>query len=468
MRERRLEIHPFPLLDILILECHKQVNEHGTLYFEGHIAVENEETCLALALQDPLGAKVNIIDENEKEETFFCGVVSSLEVHSSGMLKILSGTIKTGSYLMDYLPHIRSFQSPEKTYEDIIAILQSSYQDTAVIFTEGHGKNISNFILQYMETDWEFAKRLASQIHTVLVPDDKIGGVRYSFGIPETNDIADIHTNFYTIKRNVGQFLTDQGRGLESKNEIDTITYIYESRELYRIGSQIKLNGKVLYVLAADTKLIEKELVHTYYLTTKSGFQVARNNNVCLTGVSLSAGVVSVEKDDVKISIFKDENAKKSGARWFPYSTVYSTPDGTGWYCMPEIGDTVRLYIPCEDENESYVISSTHLQSQDRSERVNPDCKSIMNKQKKEVLFTPGSLIFTNNKGMSIELSDQSGIKIKSDKSILISSQTSIDITSISDTLRITAPKSVTLRQGATQLQLKNNLTLTGGQVRME
>lgn len=47
---------------------------------------------------------------------------------------------------------------------------------------------------------------------------------------------------------------------------------------------------------------------------------------------------------------------------------------------MPEIGDTVRFYVPNYDEPEAYVISSTHLQSSAPDERVNPDYKSIMNK----------------------------------------------------------------------------------------
>ena len=108
---------------------------------------------------------------------------------------------------------------------------------------------------------------------------------------------------------------------------------------------------------------------------------------------------------------------------------------------MPEIGDAVRLYFPCEKDADAYVASSVHLQSSAGDERINPDFKSIMNKQKKEILFTPGSLLLTNNAGMSIELSDAEGIKIISDKAIVVQSQEAVDISSATSSLSISAPQ---------------------------
>ena len=60
------------------------------------------------------------------------------------------------------------------------------------------------------------------------------------------------------------------------------------------------------------------------------------------------------------------------GARWFPYATVYSSGDGTGWYCMPEIGDKIRLYFPTEKEQDAYVISAYH--EGNGGLRKNPQC----------------------------------------------------------------------------------------------
>ena len=158
----------------------------------------------------------------------------------------------------------------------------------------------------------------------------------------------------------------------------------------------------------------------------------------------------------------------KTGERLFEYATIYSSPDGTGWYCMPEVGDNVRIYFPSEKEKEAYAVSSTHIKTSNVEERINPDYKSIMNKQGKEVLLKPDEIILTNNAGMSVELSDKEGIKIISNKEILIKSEEAIDISSTNSELQIFAPNAIVLNQGSTQMKLSDNLVMKGARVQME
>ncbi|RAZ94354.1 hypothetical protein DK853_35600, partial [Klebsiella oxytoca] len=79
-----------------------------------------------------------------------------------------------------------------------------------------------------------------------------------------------------------------------------------------------------------------------------------------MAGTGLLGRVTAVEGDQVQISLEKDENRENAGHKWFAFSTVYSSPDGTGWYCMPEVGDTVRLSFPSEQPMEGYVSSAVH------------------------------------------------------------------------------------------------------------
>ena len=67
----------------------------------------------------------------------------------------------------------------------------------------------------------------------------------------------------------------------------------------------------------------------------------------------------TVRADVVRVSLRTD--ARKETGKWFSFSTVYSSPDGSGWYCMPEPGDEIRLYFPTEQEKHGYVISAVHL-----------------------------------------------------------------------------------------------------------
>ena len=91
-----------------------------------------------------------------------------------------------------------------------------------------------------------------------------------------------------------------------------------------------------------------------------------------------------------------------------------------------------------------------------------------MNKQRKEILFTPGTLLMTNNKGMSIELSDQEGIKIVSDKAIVIQSDSSVNITSTTSVLSVVAPERITFKQGNTEMDMQEKLMLKGAQVHLD
>lgn len=79
-----------------------------------------------------------------------------------------------------------------------------------------------------------------------------------------------------------------------------------------------------------------------------------------------------MEKDQVQVSLAYD--VEGGGKRWFAYSTPYSSPDGTGWYFMPEPGEEIRLHFPTQEEDAAYVVSSTHITHGNRSD---PEVKFI-------------------------------------------------------------------------------------------
>ena len=151
---------------------------------------------------------------------------------------------------------------------------------------------------------------------------------------------------------------------------------------------------------------------------------------------------------------------------WFAYSTVYSSPDGTGWYCMPEIADSVRLYFPTEKEKHGYVISAVHVSG--GSGRSDPDQKSLRSKYGKEVLFTPTSITMTNNKGMSVVIDDEEGVSILSDKQISISSKEEIQIASKEQSIHLMSPEKISFQQGDTQFEMTDRVRMEGSRVQME
>ena len=94
-----------------------------------------------------------------------------------------------------------------------------------------------------------------------------------------------------------------------------------------------------------------------------------------------------------------------------------------------------------------------------------------MNKQGKEVLFTPTSLVITNNKGMSVEINDDEGITIISDKDITLKAEQDIMISSATDNIDIVAPEGINIIQGESEEtlhKLEDNAYLNAEQIHLD
>jgi phage baseplate assembly protein gpV len=186
-----------------------------------------------------------------------------------------------------------------------------------------------------------------------------------------------------------------------------------------------------------------------------------------MAGCTLPATVTKVREDRVQVSITGDENARQEIDIWYPYATVYSTPDGTGWYCMPEPGDTVRLTIPQQQERDAFVTSSVHVET-DSADRKDPSHKVFKSRYQKEVRFTPDSIVITNNRGTMIELTDAEGIRIVSAHSVMLEAAEDLTITSDTGSLIVAGDSSVNFKQKGTSIQLDNGISFAGGNLKIQ
>lgn len=216
----------------------------------------------------------------------------------------------------------------------------------------------------------------------------------------------------------------------------DTISYIWEDREIYELGGSGIIDGQKMIIWKVETHMRGNELYHTYHMRRKAGLSVPVAYNTRLSGASLFGRVLNVDRERVTIRLTEDENKSGSGTRWFPYASVYSSPDGTGWYCMPEIGDQIRLYFPAERETEAYAASAYH--EGDGGLRTNPACKFWRNKEGKEIQLSPDKILLTNNQGTYIELSDAEGIKMVSEGTVVIHANKLMSIASLSSFIEVT------------------------------
>lgn len=464
MREERIIVYPMTYLEVLSYEGLVQVNEHGCVKFKGQIPFEKKQECLAAGKRQTW---VNVAAVTESlEKTLFYGVLTYMRMEVENETCMVLIELKTGSSLMDKEDFIRSFQNTSVTYNDVLDTCNETYSnnDCDKIMTEAKQKPIDHFLMQYKETDWNFIKRLASRAGTVVVPEYKTSGIKYYFGIPNRRDSISEGTCEYSISCDMQEYSIKKAKGM-SVNQEDTVIYMWEDREIYELGQNKIMNGQTMYIWKIQTELRRNELHHTYFMKTKPGICMPLQYNQKIVGASLYANVIDVKHERVQIQMEEDSNSIRSGACWFSFASVYSSEDGTGWFCMPEKGDRVRLLFPTCEEQAAYVVSAYH--ERNAKLRKDPEIKFWRNKEGKEIQLAPGHILMTNNDGTYIQLSDEDGIEIVSEGSVMLQAKKGMSITSSSGSIELSASKKVRLRQGETEMNLSGDLNMQGARIKL-
>lgn len=451
MRERTIKITPFEFLNVTKLNIYKNINEHGSAEIIGLIAPENAQTILTM---QGLGssAAVRLFDENSNEQILFNGLIQNISLENIGDAHTMHLDLVSKSIEMDQVKHTRTFQDISMSYDHVFDIVCKDSGIGRYYINQYSEQAIEKLIVQYEETDWEFAKRVASRLNTVIVSDFRLDHPCLSIGLPYGAQTKRITSTDYTVG-------SDNIESFHSSN-YNPIYYTVKSREYYELAAAIEFQGVSLLVGKVETELVGAELVHTYTLRHKSGFVTHEYYNQNLIGASLIGNIEEVQKDLVKVKIQND--VVQSDYIWFSYATVYSSPDNTGWYFMPEIGDEVRLHFPTDHEWKSYVISSVHLGG-----RADADTKSIRTKWGKEIIFTPTSIYINNGAGSNILLDDESGIKIATNKTVDISAEKDIKIDAVGK-IDIIADEGVTISQADNVIAVDEVIDISAEYVRVE
>lgn len=447
MRENQIRVKPFDIGKLLSYEAIEMPNEHGRVWLSAEIESDKLQEYLSLA-RKTTWTEIYAKDEQENEKILFCGVLISMKIEQEGSYSVMRLELASGTILMEDTLHIRSFQNDGLTYKDLLEVCNEDYEDASVIMTAGKGSSLPHLILQYHENNWFFVKRICALCGGVIVPSCSVNGTKYFFGMPKKNEKAFFDTDCYSLEQ---QKIT---------------SYVIESREIHTIGTTASFLGQDYIIWKMHSNLKGSELYHTYYLSqeTKKLAKETEKHQEDMIGASLYGEVTDVDGERVQISITDDENKENSGNRWFPFSTVYSSADGAGWYCMPEIGDQVRLYFPSSNEGEAYVCSAVH-EREGEGIRANPEHKIWRNKYGKEIRLTPDCILITNNKGNSVELSDHTGIHIKSSGSIQIKAGNRLQISSENAGIELTASNRISMQQGDSEIRMQDEISFRGPKV---
>jgi hypothetical protein len=437
----KLRFAPLDFIDILDVTIAQDINEHGHFYIKGALQPAKEKASSKtpddeIIQKTDVGTAVALysVDEEGKVEVLFQGIVLNIKQVQTTDLKIVELEAASPSYILDIQKESRSFQRMSATYDDVIAIVNAG---RAQIQNNTPTKQIGKFIVQYKETSWTFLKRMASRHNSGLVPAVNSENIQISFGVPKGQNAKTITAASYSVQKRIGEFLTTKANDITHSQpnlqDIDFICYKVTSFDRLSIGDAVDFLNHRLYVQSIRANLQQGVMVYSYTLVSENGLCQKDMFNPDLAGLSLMGQVKVITKDQIKAHIVEIDPAWDDGAEWyFPYATVFSSPSGSGWYAMPEPGDTVRVYFPTHKDEDVITASSVNRDESLRSEqqtsgadkggdapRSDPDKKSFSNIHGKEVLFTPDGIYITNKAGqMYIYLTDAKGITIVSDLDI--------------------------------------------------
>lgn len=441
MKAINIFTEPFRLTDITECRIEKTVNEHFQTQITGYISQAEEETYLDRMLEITFIVKAKT--EEQEEISLFRGCISDVLIYKEDGMTRITVCAKSKTMLLDIGRHTRTYQGEDQTYRQIVDDILSYHEHTALIQPKGKNNGTRGLVVQYEETDWQFLKRLASQLNFPLVPDCTNDHICLFFGNPERRGEDRAELTEYRMRRYVDYV----GR--------ESVEYLIKTRQIYQLCKLIYIKNTPCFVYHVKGEMERQELQFEYTLRPGAGFGVPEIVNEKLRGISVMGEVDDVRDTRVRVRLFSENDCDFRNPIWFSFSTVYSSPDGTGWYCMPEKGDHVRLHIPGNREEDAYVISAVHLENE-HGFRENPDEKIIRTKFQKEIRLTPDKIVITNHKGISLTMDDREGITIRSSSKINIISENEIEIKG--EQIQMEGQKGVILMEGPNVLMVRDGI----------
>ncbi len=420
----RYEIEPFDLERILELRLTEKVNEHARFSLRGVL----KEGCKDSMAEEDWEEKTITLKEEGK--ILFCGVATDIGIVCENGIYYLEAEAVSWTIKLDCQGKKRSFQEKGLSYYDIAKKLAKEAGGKVECYAQE--KKVKNLLLQYRETDWEFLKRLASHSNSVLIADPKGKNPKFTFGAEkkeEYKDEVDSGENF-AVRKKVSRYRKispDEELGYKEK---DAVEYTLQTdHAAFETGDMVKRNGKALYVKEADIHLKGSVFTCHYRLVTKKGLSVKKAIHPYISGLTLEGTVLKPEGDTVKVCLAIDGRQDEDKAYPFPYATGYSAEQHTGWYVMPEKGDTVQIIFPSEDENKAYAVQSARQEDTDKTS--DPGVKYLRTPDGKEIKLDREEILITAKDGVTyVKINETSGVDIITDKAVQVTSGGNITVSS--------------------------------------
>ncbi|MCX7746230.1 MAG: AHH domain-containing protein [Clostridia bacterium] len=413
---------PYEIQNLLELKIVKDINQHAKVFLRGIIPEEKKDTYVERAsIQDKI--EVSQTDDNNETLDLFTGIITGVEIKTVRGIYYIEAEGLSYTYNLDIKLKSRSFQDENMHYKELVKTVIADLKGADFIDLAAGSKKIDKFIVQYNETDWEFLKRMASHFNTGLVADAASENPKFWFGIPGGNEKGNLENYHYNVVKKIGDFRSSSENFIEGIDERDFIYYKIETEQYFNIGDTVNYKDKKLFVAKVTTEIKNSVLKHEYILTPRNGLSQNLEFNKKVFRRAIEGKVIDIKEDHVRIHLEIDQDQKKEEAYWFPYSTFYTTEGNTGWYCMPELNDFVKLYFPTTKEEQGVVLQSIRKGTKAGDKIKDPNIKYFRTKFGKEKMYNEKEIVVSaKDEKVLIRFNEDKGVEVFSDKEIKIKS----------------------------------------------
>ena len=282
-----------------------------------------------------LNAPIQLCGHGNTAGALFCGYQEKVEIKEEGRYRIADVQAVSGTILLDQKKCNRVFQKKAQTYMGIANTVTADTEHSACILP-GSDMQTGGTLIQYQETDWNFLKRMASQLGLPLVPDISYYYPRFYLGLPEgeKKELGEILSCDMCFD---GRYYAVSGRCTVDRK--DFICYDVVTGTRLSLGDRVTYEGRELTVSRKKTELVRGEVLFTYRLAGESYTRVAPEENPDYTGMSFVGAIVGTQGEQVEVAFDIDQTAAGGNRYGFAPAT------GNLMYCMPQKGTKTSLYI---------------------------------------------------------------------------------------------------------------------------
>ena len=352
----------------------ENINEHQKLEIQLEMDDGQRKNLERIIEKEDVGIEIELanVDKDVKRRVF-SGIVDYFEIldyGSYGCRILMRAFSKSVLFDRKNEKKYRVFQDRNLMFSDIIDEINKDYADKKleIKYSDIAKKQIGSLIVQFDETDWEFLVRLASQLKTGMFVIEQ--GI-ILFGIVEMGEIKKENKYFsdYSLVRDYKNlyYKVQSNKVINLGDTVSISENAVENEENDKDSSGNKGNFSVL-----KTRIFLKNFIlkSEFLATDMKSYHIFKKYNEKIKGCRIEANVERVFEDggiakmEVKFAeglkkIVQERSNEESndkayddyGIKRFPlsYQTFYSQTN-TGFFCTPEVNDTVEVYFPNDDE----------------------------------------------------------------------------------------------------------------------